>query len=253
MTVIAVLSDPPRAGLVLTELVEDGPLTRAEAATLYEAMVRDAIDAVHRSGNMLLVNYRDDETLPPEHLTETEPLAEIRAIAADTLGDLSDVRFERQVGSTHAARVGNTITHLLREEGVQSAAVLDPAAPLVGRTVLDGAAMQLRTNEVVLGPASRGRIYYAGFTEPIDFTDAFEPPTVQTLTDRAVDAELHTEFLDVQPLIERGSDLASVVALLRSRVAAERIVPAETAAAIYDLGLAVDRTGDGVQLQRRET
>ena len=159
MTVVAVLANPPREGLVATGLAESTPLSTAEAADLYEALFRDAVLAVHRSGGELLVNYPVDDDLPAAHRTDTAPEAELRTLVADTLGGTEDVRFERQVGSSFGARAGNTVTHLLREENADSVAVVTPQAPMLSRTVIDSAAMKLRTNEVVLGPSTRGRTF----------------------------------------------------------------------------------------------
>ncbi|OTF01326.1 hypothetical protein B9G38_15700, partial [Halorubrum sp. SD612] len=70
MTVVALLANPPREGLVGTAIAESTPLSPAEAADLYEAMFRDAVLAVDRSGGELLVNFPDEEALPAEHRTE---------------------------------------------------------------------------------------------------------------------------------------------------------------------------------------
>jgi hypothetical protein len=67
-------------------------------------------------------------------------------------GEDAAVRFERKVGSSRSARVGNTVTHLLEEENAQSVGVLEPTVPLVNRTEIDGAAMSLRRHELVHGP-----------------------------------------------------------------------------------------------------
>ena len=248
MTVLAVLARPPRPGLVLPKLAETTPLSEQAAADLYEAMLRDTLLAVDRSGGELLVNYLPDEELPEEHRTEIDPAAELRTIAADTLDDVSDVRFEPQVGSTLSARAGNTITHLLETEGVSSAAVVFGNAPLMSRVLVDGAAMKLRTNEVVVGPATEGRSYYAGFSEPVDFAESFAGLDLQRLTDRAADADLETEFLQLTPRVETGADLLSFVPLLRARVTAERIVPEYTAEFVYEHGIDVVDGADGLEL-----
>ena len=239
MTVVVVLAKPPREGLVATGLAESTPLSTAEAAELYEALFRDAVLAVERSGADLLVNYPVEADLPAEHRTDTPPEAELRTLVADTLGGTGDVRFERQVGSSFGARVGNTVTHLLREEGARSVAVVTPQAPLLSRTIVDSAAMKLRTNEVVLGPSTRGRTYYAGFTEPIDFEGAFEPPNLPTLAARGRDADLDVEFIEPSPSMVDGDDLLDAVPLLRARFAAQRVVPDYTAAFVHETGLDV--------------
>jgi glycosyltransferase A (GT-A) superfamily protein (DUF2064 family) len=240
MTTIAVLADPPREGLVGTDLAATSPLTEAEAAELYAAMLRDVLVAVDRSGGDLLVNYRPDDLLPDEHVTATAAEAAVRAVAASALDDLDDVRFEPQVGSAFDARAGNTITHLLREEGVVSAAVVEATTPFLTRPLIDSAAMKLRRSAVVLGASTRGRIYYAGFTDPVDFAGAFDPPALETLTGRGRDADHEVDFLPIQPAIETGADLRDALPLLHARVDAERAVPVETAATLDDFGLRVD-------------
>jgi len=131
------------------------------------------------------------------------------------------------------------VTHLLREEGVVSAAVVEPTIPFLTRPLVDNAAMKLRRSEVVLGASTRGRVYYAGFTEPIDFTDAFDDPALETLTARGRDGSADVDFLPVQPVVETGADLLDALPLLNARVDAERTVPAHTATIANDLGLRV--------------
>ncbi len=249
MTVVAVLADPPREDVVLPRLPDTSPLSAAEAVDLYEAMLKDVVTAVAGSGAELLVNYRDDEDLPEG---DGRSEAQLRAVVADALGDADGARFEVQVGSSYAARMGNTMTHLLESEGVQSAAVVSPAAPLVDRKEIDNAAMKLRRNEVVLGPADDGRTYYAGFTETIDFESADTPPVLETLTDRGVDAGHEVDYLPMLPVVETGRDLASVVSLVRSRTRAGRIIPEYTATVIADYGLTVDVADDGTPRLRRD-
>jgi glycosyltransferase A (GT-A) superfamily protein (DUF2064 family) len=247
MTVVAVLADPPRPGLVLPDLAETSPLTESEAADLYAAMLRDTVIAVERSGGDLLVNYRPDDLLPEEFAEagEASAEAEVRAVVVDALQDPSTARFERQVGSDRAARAGNTVTHLLRDEGVQSAAVVPGHVPFLTRSLVDGAAMKLRSNPVVLGPSTNGRVYFAGFTEPVDFAGAFATPEVETLTDRAADADLDVGFLEMRSSVQTGGDLLTLVPTVRARWRAERIVPANTAEFVVEHGLhVVERGGD---------
>ena len=247
MTVIAVLADPPRPGLVLPELAETSPLTRAEAADLYAAMLKDALSAIENSGGDLLVNYRPDDLLPDEHVTDTDAEAAVRAEVADALGTADDVRFEVQVGSNVSARAGNTVTHLLRDEDVASAAVVRPNTPFLLRTAIDTAAMKLRSTPVVLGPATKGRTYYAAFTEPVDFESAFGSGELARLAERGDAAGVDVDFLPVQPAVETGDDLADLLPIFAARRAAERIVPAHTAELVADLGLAVTDDGDVVR------
>ncbi|WP_144903235.1 glycosyltransferase family protein [Halobellus captivus] len=240
MTVVAVLADPPRPGCSLSRLAETSPLSESEAAALADAMLRDTLRAVERSGGELLVNYRSDDLLPDAAVDPEEPAEEaLRAIVDDALDEPEAARFEVQVGSTLSARAGNTVTHLLREEGVQSAAVLRGDAPFVLRSTIDSAAMKLRTNGVVLGPSTNGRTYFAGFKSPIDFYGAFAAPEVETLVDGANDADLDVGFLPMQPTVRTGGDLATLVSTIRARWQAGRVVPERTAEFVVDNGLAV--------------
>jgi len=243
MTVVAVPADPPREGVVLPRLPDTSPLSAAEAADLYEAAFKDVVSAVAGSGADLLVNYRAEEDLPDWDGERSE--AQLRAAVADALGSAEEARFEVQVGSSRAARVGNTVTHLLETESVQSAAVLSPAAPLVDRTKVDEAAMKLRRNEVVLGPGEAGRAYYAGFTAPVDFEGAYAPPVLESLTNRGGDAGHDVAFLPMLPVIETGRDLATVVSTVRARTRAGSSIPEHTATVLADLGLRVGEGGDG--------
>lgn len=237
MTIVAVFADPPREGLVLPELSETSPLSAAEATDLYAAMFADTCLTVERSGGDLLVNYRPDDLVPEAH-RGGDAKSEIEAVVDGVLEE--SPRMEVQVGSTFAARAGNTATHLLEREEATSVAIVEPTAPLLSRTHIDNASMKLRTNPVVLGPAPGGGVHYAGFAEPIDFEGAYQPPAIETLTWRGRDADLDVEFLPLLPTIETGSDLATLVSLLRARVAAERIVPPNTATWIDERGLYVE-------------
>ncbi|MFT4890378.1 MAG: glycosyltransferase A (GT-A) superfamily protein (DUF2064 family) [Halobacteriales archaeon] len=250
MTVLAVLATPPHDGIVLEDLPTTAPVSATEAASLYEAFLKDTFRAVEASGGDLLVNYRAAEDLP-EDAGVQDAESDLRDVAADALDDVDGVRFEPQVGSTFAARVGNTITHLIREESdVRTAAALPGTAPLLDRTLVDSAAMKLRTNEVVLGPAGDGRVYYAGFSEPIDFEDAYVAPEIVTLSRRARDASHDVEFVAMLPRVETGADLRELVAIVEARQTGGRAVPEHTAGTIDDLGLRTVADEDGPELVR---
>lgn len=276
--IVVVPVDPPRSGLVLSSLADSTPLTESEAAALYEAAVTDVLRAAEQSGGEVLLNYRDEETLPDEFVDasdasgDTSPDAEleIRELAGNALesvdadeeasgsngpngsDDADTIRVERQVGSTYSARIGNTVTHLLTQEDAGTVGILDPTAPLVGRTEIDGAAMSLRRHDVVLGPSSRGRAYFAGFTEPIDFTEAYEPPALSTLARRTTAAEpdLQLGFAPMLPTVATESGLCSTIATLEARQQAGRPGAATTARVVSELGLSV---GSGETLERTET
>lgn len=240
MTTTAVLVDPPRAGEVLEGVVETSPLTGAEAADLYAAMTRDVATAVDNSGGPVLVNYRS-----------ADAEAEIREVL-DGVVDPDDegVRFEVQVGETFAGRAGNTATHLLEAEAEGSVAITRPESAFLARTEIDGSAMKLRSSEVVLGPAPGGRVYFAAFTDPIDYADAFAVPAIETLTDRALDAGHEVDFLESKPVVETGRDLAAAITTVRTRRKAERIVPRHLAEWVADSELAVEADDGDLTLVR---
>jgi hypothetical protein len=250
MTVVCLLADPPREGLALPELVASSPLSAAEARDLYAAMTKDVVRAAANSGGELLVNYRADDALP---VAGEGSAAELRGLVAETLGGTGDVRFEVQVGETFAGRAGNTVTHLLDAEGEGSAAVVTPHAAFIGRTQIDNAAMKLRRTPVVLGPAPEGRVYYAAFRETVDFTGAYDPPALSSLTAKATDADVEVGFLERLPVIETGADLADALVYLRARERAGRIVPQHTLACVDDLGLDVDAGEEGLSLVRTDS
>lgn len=246
MTTVAVLADPPVEGFVLPELADSTPLTDAEATRLYEAMLVDLCRGIQESAGDLLVNYRPGDQVPED----VDPAASLRTVLDDELPDPDEARYEVQVGETFAGRIGNTVTHLLAQEGEATVAVVKPTAPFLGRQQIGSAAMKIRSSDVVVGPAADGRIYYAGFGKPIDFENAYEPPAVETLTARARDADLEVDFLPMAPVVETGADLADAVAQIRARLRAGRNVPIETATVVDDLGLYVEEGDGGLTVAR---
>jgi len=238
MTHHCLVVDPPRPGLAFPGLV-DGQLSAEAAAALSAAAIMDAMVAAEGSGGELLVNYPTDEQLPAEHRTDTAPEEELRALAEEALEAPEEARFEVQVGSSFAARVGNATSHLLTEEDETSVAVLSGNAPTLGRTALDGAAMRLRRTPVVIAPGSGGRVAYLGLSEPVDFEGAYDPPEVEDFARRGVEAGHEVEFLAHHPVVEDEAGLASLVAELLARERAGRIVPRFTAEVVDELDLHV--------------
>ena len=247
MTTVAVLADPPVSGAVLPALT-DGPLDDEEATALYTAMLADVCRAVEASGAELLLNYRPADQVPGTD--SDDPEAAIREALDGVLDSPESVRYEVQVGSSRSARIGNTVTHLLEREGVTTAAAVEPSAGLLTRQLIDSAAMKLRSAGTVLGPAMDGRVYYAGFADPIDFADAYATPAVETLTERAGDADLDVDFLPTTPVVETPADLRTVVPLLRARHRAGRVVPPRTTTLIEEWGLRVEPGSDSPELVR---
>jgi 2-phospho-L-lactate guanylyltransferase (CobY/MobA/RfbA family) len=240
MATVAVLADPPIEGFVLPGLVADTPLSPDEASRLYGAMLVDVCRAVQHGGADLLVNYRDPDQVPGDVDSE----GRLRDLLSGALEAPSEARYEVQVGETFAGRAGNTVTHLLDREDEDTVAVVEPTAAFLGRQQIGTAAMKLRSSEVVLGPTAGGRLYYAGFAAPVEFTDAWARPAVETLAGRAREADLGVDFLPMSPVVETADDLASALAQLRARRRADRLVPARTAALVEELGL-VPEAGDG--------
>lgn len=251
--IVVVPVDPPADGLLPNSLLEETPLSRTDVRRLYEASVADVVRAVDASGGELLVNYRDEETLPDgvsEAADGPEPEAAVRSLVEAALESVEDVRFERQVGSTRAARVGNTVTHLLEREEHASVGVLEPTASPIGRTQIDGAAMTSRSAEVVLGPTTGGEVYMACFTEPIDFTDAYAPPALTTLAGLAGEADFDVGFAPMLPTIDTPAGLCEVISLLEARRIAGHPGGETVAAVVEELGLEV---GPGPMIARKET
>ena len=251
MTTVALLVRPAEPGTVLEPLVDAGAVTADEAVDLYAAMARDVATAVRASGADLLVNYRPVEADDPtEPAADETSLDAVRSLLAPALDDPDAPRYEVQVGSSLSARVGNTITHLLDREGVKSAAVARPTGAMLQRRIVDSAAMKLRGSEVVLGPATDGRVSYAAFTEPVDFENAFAQPAVETLTDRGRDAGLDVDFLEMLPVAETAGGFATLVSQLRARRRADLWVPPHTAAVVEDLGLVASDDEGGLSVGR---
>ena len=250
MTTIAVLCDPPHEG-VLSDLAQTTPLSEAEIAGLYAAMCADVFRAVEESAGELLVNYRPLSADGDDESEDTE--AELRALAEAALDNPEEARYERQVGSTFAGRVGNTLTHLLETEEASSAMAVEPTAPFLTRGDLDGLAMKLRRSDVVLGSASGGRVSAAGFAAPLDFEDAYVPPAIETVTDRANDAGLDVDFGPMVPVIETREDLVGGLALVNARRRAGRAVPERTAACFSALGLTLAEVDGELELSKADT
>jgi hypothetical protein len=247
---IVVPATPPRPGLALADLAADAPVSEAEAARLYEACLRDALSAADAAGGDLIVTYPSADRVGADD-DGTGPEAAVRAAATPALADPSDVRFEVQVGSTPSARLGNVVTHLLREAEASSVGYLRPTAYHTPRTVLDGAAMKSRSSGVVLGPAPDGRVHYAAFADAsLDFADALAAPALDTLAARAAEADVTADFVESRPVLERAADLPTLLATVSARRHAERAVPEHVAATVETLGLGLDTDGETLRVVR---
>ena len=232
--IVVVPVEPPEAVSMLQSLVDAGLLSRTERSTLYRAAVADVARAVDSSGGDLLVMYRDDERADRDQRTVYRELLDANGIDPD------DVRFERQVGSNPSARIGNAITHLLEREDEGSAGVLFPTAPQVRRTEIDGAAMVLRRNEVAVGPSDGSTVYFAGFSEPIDFEGVFAADQLPTVAARAASAGYSVGFVPTVPRLDTTVGLTATIATIEARRSADRPVPVATAERIDEFGLTVE-------------
>ena len=240
--IVVVPVDPPEPEFLPRSLVDESPLGEAEALDLYVASVQDVVKSVSASGGELLINYRDGDTLPESSVGATVE-ADWRELIAPAIDDAEAIRFESQVGSTPSARVGNTVSHLLEQEEAASVGVLEPTASLVQRTQIDGAAMSARRHEVVLGPDGTGSVYFAAFTEPIDFETAYRRPALSRLASRAEDRGHSIGFTPTVPTIDHPTGLAGTIAAVEAYRSARRSLPEATAAVIDELGLTIDDTG----------
>lgn len=225
MTTVVVLADPPVEGIACENLVEQTELTPADGLALYEAVVADTMATLERSTVDILLNYPQADAVPGD--TDVDPKARLRELAATAMSPdrFEDVRFEPQVGSNFSAKAGNAITHLIRDEGAQSAAVLNPCVPRLARSIIDEGALKLRRADVVLGPAARGEVYFAGFSELIDFTDVFETRPVETITREAAGNDLAVDFLRGREGLFEPADFESVVSRLNANTLAGKPLP----------------------------
>lgn len=105
--------------------------------------------------------------------------------------------------------------------------------------------MQLRRNEVVVGPAVNGEVFYAGFTEPIDFSDVGTRLGIETTVERATDAGLSVSTLEMAPTLRTPAQLRSALPILRARRDGGLPVPERTVACLDALGLRTVETADG--------
>lgn len=224
MPTIVVRTPPPVEAAVTDGPLDDTGLDTEALVTLREALLIDACRAVQASGSDLVVTVA-----PTDGDADRADDRAIEAVEATLDRGLETTpRVEPQVGSTPSARLGNTVTHLL-EAGASSVGAVFPGA-IVDRSTLDQATIQLRTADAVLGPDPGGDVAYAGFTAPIEFTDALESPAIRTLVERAVAAGLETTTIDSRPRVSDPDSLDGVRALIEARALAGDRVPEALAA-----------------------
>lgn len=250
MTTLVVLADPPTEGVVGQRIVETTPLDATDVVSLYEAMLSDIARAAEAASGQLLVNYR-----PREHLDSDDisPKRRLEAVVSEAVQKPDDVRYEVQVGSSFAARAGNTVRHLLDTEEEGSVHVIEPTVPLVTRQGIDSMSMKLRRSEVVISPGPSGRVGYAGFSDPIDFEGAYDSPAVTSLVEAARTADRDVDFVPSLQPVETGADLASVVALVRARARADRLYPTRTHEWAERQGVSAVDGEHGLRIQKTDS
>ena len=242
MTIVVVIADPPVDGAgVCEEIVAETELTPADGVELYAAVLKDVFTALAESTVDVLINYPPREDLPEGAELQRSPEAILRGLAGSVVDPdrLEDFRFEVQVGSDFSATAGNAITHLLREEERASASVLRPCVPRLVRSIVDEAAIKLRRTDVVLGPAGGGDVYFAGFTQPIDFAGVFEESALEEIAARAGADGLTVDFVRDREVLDAARDLGSVVTRFRAQQLAGKPVPTHVWSFIEDRGLEV--------------
>lgn len=242
MTVVVLVADAPVEGVACEELVAETPLSESDGVALYRAVLKDVFATLADSTIDPLVNYPGPDDLPADAAPAEDPEAILRGLAASVVEPdrLSDFRFEVQIGSNFSAKAGNAITHLLEDEERTSASALRPCVPRLVRSVVDEAAIKLRRNDVVLGPAGDGEVYFAGFQDTIDFTDVFEEKALESVAGRAGDQGLTVDFARPREVLDSARSLRTVVTRLRAEMLAGNPVPEHTWAFIEDRGLRVE-------------
>lgn len=236
MTTASVLVSPTAESDVVDRLAA-GPLDRDGAERLYEAMIADVCLAIEGSGADLVVAVEADADEEADEAT-----ASVRSRLDGVLADPDAVDVESRELRSAPEQFASEVLRL-HEDGVTTAAVVEPTAPFLARRNVDSAAMKLRSSEVVLGPAPDGRVYFAAFSEPMDLRDALDPTPLEGLAHLASD-DRGVDFLPMLPLLEADGDLPTALSHLRARVAAGRDVPKHTAETVGDLDLAL-RNEDG--------
>lgn len=226
MTTVIVLADPPVEGVACNELVEQTDLTPSDGLALYEALVADTMATLERSTVDILVNYPQADAIPGD-AEDIDPKARLRELTANAMTPdrFEEIRFEPQVGGNFSAKAGNAITHLIRDEDAQSATVLDPCVPRLARSIVDEGALKLRRADVVLGPAARGDVYFAGFSDLIDFTDVFETQPIEAVTREAIANDLAVDFLRTREVLSTPADLRGVLTRLNANTLAGKPLP----------------------------
>ena len=216
MTEVAIVATAPEAATPLAAVSEVDP------QALYRAMFADVLNTCERSGADVLVNVG-----PPDAPGAMEAMEAF--VAAEAL-DADAVRIEPQVGADHGARVHNTVDHLLATSAHRTVGIVYPEVPLLRRSVIDAAAMRLRSADVVIAPDTTGAVSLFGVAEPLELQSLTATAPVDALVTLATEAERAVAFLEMTPRVRSDAAVAVTRRLLRARAAAGTTLPARTAA-----------------------
>ena len=212
---MAIVATAPGEATPLDALAVDDP------AALYRAMLGDVLNTCERSGATVLVAVGPPES--PVAMEAMEAFVDEEALAPDA------VRVEAQVGADHGERVHNTVEHLLATSDHRSVSVVYPETPLVRRSVIDAAAMRMRSADVVIAPDTAGGVSNLGLTAALPLRSLTPTTPAYSVVELATEADQTVAFLEMTPRVRTDAALQVTVELLRARAAADAEVPRRTA------------------------
>jgi 2-phospho-L-lactate guanylyltransferase (CobY/MobA/RfbA family) len=215
MTEVAIVADAPGVSTPLTAV------SAVDPQALYRAMFADVLNTCERSGADVLVNVG-----PPD---ADGAMAAMEAVVAAEALEPDAVRIEPQVGADHGARVHATVDHLLATSEHRTVGVVYPELPLLRRATIDGAAMRLRSAEVVIAPDTTGMVSLFGVAEALELQTMTASAPVAVLAELAAAAGHAVAFLEMTPRVRTDAALEVTRRLLRARAAAGAQLPTRTA------------------------
>lgn len=249
MTTVAVELPPRNASRIASALARSTALSVTEASDLLLHVAKDAIRAVDRSGGDLVM------LVPPEASSEEvfgweDPRAEARRLAEEVItAETAPTVFEPPESEARRS-IAAVLSSLFRSTSAASAAILRPITPLVQRRHLDAAAMRLRTHDVVIGPSTGSRWYFAGVSDELTLPVAGADEHLTTLALAANETDRSLDLLPILPGVLTDRGLAGVVSILEASLLAEKDVAPATHGWIDEVGLRSDPTDPDAPLRR---
>jgi rSAM/selenodomain-associated transferase 1 len=169
--VLVIMAKQPAVGQTKTRLCP--PLTLAEAAALYEAMLRDTIGLVASLENVRLAIT----VTPPEATDAFRRISPLDAILLPVAG--------ADIGDCLSQVLGRLLT-----DGHSQAIALNSDGPTLPAAYLRQAIARLDDADVVLGPSEDGGYYLIGLTQPQpELFQGIEWSTEQVTTQTVARAE----------------------------------------------------------------